>query len=120
MEIDWSPLVEAALAAFIGVLTVAIPLVFNIVKSYLLTLESEVENRIDENAWYEIKDWVRILINAAEQKTDLDTNEKKKAFVLDHLVELAELYGIPVSEGQLDALIEGVLAQLKQNEKIVL
>ena len=117
-NIDWSPLIEVVVTAFIGVLTVAIPLLFGIVKSYLLTLEGEIESRVGENTWYEIKDWASVLINAAQQKADLDTDEKKKEFVLEHLVTLTENYGVPVNESQLDALIEGILAQMKIQESL--
>lgn len=115
-NIDWSPLVEVALAAFISVLTVLVPLIAKRIQAYLVTLEDEIESRIGENVWYEIKDWARVLINAAQQKADLDTDEKKKEFVLDHLVDLAELYNVPVTREQLDALIEGILAGMKASE----
>lgn len=117
-NIDWSPLVEAAVTAFIGVLTVLLPLLFNLIKSYLQRLELEAIDRLGESAWYEVKDWATILINAAQQKLDLDTPEKKKEFVLSHLMDIVEMYAIPATEDQIDALIEGILANMKASEQL--
>lgn len=71
-------------------------------------IEKRIQAEIGEKWWNLAETAANTLIHAAEQTSGIDTNEEKKAFVLDQLDELAQAWNIPFSREQLSAIIEGV------------
>jgi|GEM_PF-4201950 hypothetical protein len=116
MEIDWSGVIEALVSALVLVLLAAIPVLATVAKGLLQKLELEAVNRIGEAKWAAAKDWAATLIKAAAQKAELVTDEQKKDFVMLHLRYFVDTIGLPITDSQLDALIEGTLKELKTFE----
>lgn len=93
----------------LGLLTVLI--VFG--NSYLSFLKKQAEAKLGAENWEQLWSAARTFIMAAEQVAGLDTNEKKKQFVVQKLTDFADDYGMVVNGDMLDALIEGVLRNVK-------
>jgi hypothetical protein len=62
--------------------------------------------------WEQLNKIARLLIMAAEQKK-LGSGEERRDFVTALLPELTALFNIPVTTAQIDALVEGVLKEVK-------
>ena len=108
---------ESFVSMLVTVAVIAIPVLVGLLvfllRPYLLKLQEEIELRLSDQQFQLLRDILGTLIHAAEQLTDLDTDEKKKGFVLKKARELADKYQIPISDEQLDTLLEGVLKEIK-------
>lgn len=71
-------------------------------------LKEKLRAEMGPKWWNLVETAASTLINAAEQVTGIDTNDEKKAFVLDQLEKLVIAWNIPLTKEQLDAIIEGV------------
>lgn len=95
----------------------ALPVLAAVVVFYWRKLQiaatEEAKARIGESQFHMLESWARSFILAAEQITGIDTNEEKKAFVLDSLDSIAIQLNIPISRAVLDVMIEGTLKLLK-------
>jgi hypothetical protein len=110
-------LLEKLTPVLVNILILAVPALVGVLVyfavPYLRALHAEVQARLTENQYYLIRSVVSTLIHSAEQLTGLDTNEKKRRYVLDMAATFAARYNIPISEDELDALLEGILKEIK-------
>ncbi|MCP5097202.1 MAG: phage holin [Chloroflexi bacterium] len=110
---------DAVIAGVLGIVPILVSIAFFYARSYLVILEEKVAVEIGETNWRRIEDIARTFIRAAEQKAGLDTGEAKKAFVKQLLLEVVEQLGLPLTDTQIDALIEGVLHELEDVVELV-
>ncbi|MCA9874536.1 MAG: hypothetical protein H6659_18660 [Ardenticatenaceae bacterium] len=104
-------------SAVIGILIIVIGLIVYFARQYFPILQARIEAEIGSQNWETITSMARTFILAAEQVAEqmgLDTGEKKKAFVVDKLVELAAWSNILVTREQIETLVEGVLKEIKR------
>lgn len=104
-------------SAVIGILIILTGLVVYFARKYFPILQARIETEIGSKNWETIKSMARTFILAAEQVAEqmgLDTGAKKKAFVVDKLVELAAWSNILVTREQIETLVEGVLKEIKR------
>jgi hypothetical protein len=82
------------------------------------------QSELGKEQWELLLSMARTIILSAEQvagRFGLDTGEKKKAFVVEQLENLATTYKIPVTREQIETLVEGVLKEIKrESTEIVL
>ena len=103
---------EEVIQFIINMAVILLPIIagaaVNVWRKHAAAIEKRIEAEVGEKWWNLIETATVTLVNAAEQVSGIDTNEEKKAFVLSQLVSLTNLWNIPLSEAQLDAIIEGV------------
>ena len=98
MNIDITPIIEAAAAVIAAIITV-------VVVPY-------IKSRTTAQQQQEINAWVKIAVTAAEQiYKGHDRGEEKKAYVIEWLRE----HGITVDADKLDAMIEAAVYELTNN-----
>lgn len=101
----------------IAVALLAIPVLIGVLVYYarptLLTYIEKAKEEIGTTKWEQLEQYGRWAVQAAEQTLELETNEAKKAFVVKFLKEQAEVLDIPVTEAQLDTLIESIVYEVK-------
>jgi hypothetical protein len=83
------------------------------VVSALLHLRNYVRTDKAARGWELLRDAARVYILAAEQ-IGIETGGDKRQYVRSLLTETAVTRDIPISPAQLDALIEGVLKEIKR------
>jgi hypothetical protein len=86
---------------------------FVAVVSALLHLRNYARTHEAGRGWQLLRDAARVYILAAEQK-EVGSGSEKKTYVSALLTETAVTHDIPISASQLDALIEGVLLEIKR------
>lgn len=108
-----SILVSAATIIFI----VLVGVLAFFIRQYFPVFEKQAKAQIGVSQWNMLKGFIRTLILAAEQeaaKQGLDTGAKKKEFVVNKLMELAAQFNIPVTQAQVETLVEGILKEIKR------
>lgn len=112
-----NPNVQQAVLIVVATAVIMVPVlagtIFYWLQPYYQKLKAEVESRLGASNWALLQMTVRTFILSAEQVTGLDTNEKKKAYVVKLVFDFAQAHNIPVTESQIDALIEGILQEIK-------
>lgn len=107
----------SVIPALVTISIIAVPVLIGLITfliwPYLLRLRDEVELRMGQQQFQFLTQILTALIHAAEQLTGLDTGHKKRQFVLEQARILADTYRIPVGDDQLEALLEGVLKEIK-------
>ncbi len=90
-------------------------LLYKYVRPYLIMLEAKVADEVGYAQWQTIKEYAVTFIYAAAQKRGLDTPEARYEYVFNLLVSAAAELNIPVTEDQIDALLEGTYNQVKKH-----
>jgi hypothetical protein len=101
----------------LAIVLLVIGLIIRFVRQAWPVWEEKARSEIGATRWALLCSAARNLILAAEQmaaQAGLDTGEKKKAFVVARLVQQAATLGIPITPEQVDALVEGVLKEIKR------
>lgn len=110
-------LVQVLFDAAILVFPVLAGIIAYYLRTYLMSLGEKVSGEIGQAKYDMIVQWAEIMIRAAEQATGLEGDEAKKAYVFEELNTIVDQVGIPISDDQLDALIEGVYNAIKDKVK---
>lgn len=87
--------------------------IFIAVVSALLHLRNYVRTYEAARGWELLRDAARVYILAAEQM-GIEASGEKKHLVRSLLTETAVAHDIPIPNAHLDALIEGVLLEIKR------
>ena len=99
-------------------LTVLVPILVAVIGYYgrlaLAAVVAELEAKAGASRTNLIGTLITNFIFAAEQTAGLETGEKKKAFVIDRIMEAAAKHKIDVTETEITAMIEGAISQLKR------
>jgi len=108
-------LIDAVIAVAIAVIPVLGVIAVRALRGYLASKDAEIKANMGFNNYYLLETFARNVVGAAEQTVGLDTNEKKKAFASDLLLELAAQYNIPISKKLIDGLVEAAVLALKRS-----
>lgn len=112
-NIDFAPIVQVALQAVAAILGILGAIALRHLRNYLLVLDSEARLRIGTQEFDFVVQATARLVRAAAQTHGLATGPQRKAFVLDQLHSLSGQMGIELPTHQLEAIIEGVYRELK-------
>ncbi len=83
-------------------------------KGYLEVLGEKAGEQIGADKLDTLLLFVEMTIRAAAQAVDLDTDDKRKDYVVAQVVNLVVELGLPLSEEQVDDLIEGIYNRIKE------
>lgn len=119
MNETFQPLVDALVAAAVLVIPAAAAVLVVYLRSYLTVLAKKAQAELGAANYELLLKLGRNLVLAAEQTFILGNNSGKKQFVMKMLRDFASQHNIPISEDQLDALVEGVLSGLKVEQVTV-
>jgi hypothetical protein len=106
-------LIDAGIAALVVLLPVVIGIITYRLEGYLKQLRDEAENKVGKEKLDRLLAFTEVMIRAAEQFVNLDTDEKKKDFVAKKVSEWVLEYDLPLDADQIDAIIEGIYNGMK-------
>lgn len=109
-------LIDAVIAVAVMLIPVLGTVAVKAFRQYLASKDAEIAANIGMNNYYLVENLARNVVDAAEQTLGLDNAEKKKDFACGLLKELAEQYNIPVSEAQIDGLVEAAVLALRRQQ----
>lgn len=86
-----------------------IVIILLIVTGYLIPL---IKNKIGDDKFSKLAEWVKFAVLKAEQVLVAETGEKKKEYVLSFINELLQENKINITAEQLDVLIESAVKEM--------
>lgn len=86
-----------------------IALVLIIVSGYLIPL---IKNKIGDDQFSKISEWVKFAVLRAEQVLTAETGEQKKEYVISFIDEVLKENKINITAEQLDVLIESAVKEM--------
>jgi len=111
---------EQLIDALIAVAVVVIPalgaVAVQALRRYLASKDAEIKANMGINNYYLLETFARNVVEAAQQSLGLGSGEDRKEFASELLQHLAEQYNIPVSDSQIDSLVEAAVLALKRRE----
>lgn len=104
--------------ALVGLLPIVVAIAAIWLRQYLGVLTADLQGKMGERNYNLLMEFIRSTIQAAEQIYGLETNEQKKAFAVKLVTSFVQQYQINLNAEQIDALIEGVLRGVKEEERL--
>jgi len=109
-------LLDAVIAVVIAVLPVLGAVVVKALRDHFALKDEEIKANIGFNNYYLAENLARNVVEAAEQSFELVSGGAKKEFASGLLEELTDRYNVPVSDAQIDGLIEAAVLALKRQQ----
>ena len=110
-------LVQVLIAAAIALIPAVAALATFYLKGYLEKLGEKADQELGEANVDAILKFAEIFVRAAEQMFGLAEEAQKKAFVVDQLEKIVDQFGLPISDEQLEALVEATFNRIKDELK---
>jgi len=110
-------LVQVLIAAAVALIPVVAGIATFYLKGYLEKLGEKADNEIGEANMDVILKFAEVFVRAAEQMFGLADEEAKKDFVVDQLEKIVDQLGLPISDEQLEALVEATFNRIKDELK---
>lgn len=118
MDNPTSELLEVLVQLAIVLMPILGTILLAFLTPYVNALRSKAKINLGESHVYMLESFAHNFILAAAQTVGLDTNAARKAYAFQLLRETADTYNIPLSDAQLDALIESAFRSLKNSGKV--
>ena len=73
-----------------------------------------LKSKIGEDKWAKLQEYTVYAVRYAEQIYTPEEWQKKKRYVYDYILTKAEDMGLPLSEQDIDTLVEGIVNLIKK------
>ena len=110
-------LLNALIKAAVLVLPVLASIVVYYLKGYVQILGFKANEEIGTERLTQLMWFADLIVRSAEQVVGLEGDEAKKDYALGKLKVLRDEYGLPLSDDQLDDMIEGSYNGIKDEIK---
>jgi ABC-type tungstate transport system substrate-binding protein len=106
-------LVEALVAGLILVMPVVFAVVANALRNLLKQLEEKAAAQVGAEKWAVVKNMAWEFVLAASQMEALGTNDQKREWAINMLLDGAAAANVPMDYMQAEALVEAAVKALK-------
>ena len=110
-------LLNALVKSAVLVLPVLASIVVYYLKGYVQILGVKANEEIGTERLTQLMWFANLIVRSAEQVVGLEGDEAKKDYALGRLKVLRDEYGLPLSDDQLDDMIEGIYNGIKDEIK---
>ena len=110
-------LLDALIKAAVMVLPILASIVVYYLKGYVQILGVKANEEIGTERLTQLMWFADLIVRSAEQVVGLEGDEAKKDYVLGKLKVLRDEYGLPLSDDQLDDIIEGIYNGIRDEIK---
>lgn len=106
-------LTEVVIDAAILILPVLAALIAHQLRLYIKRIQETAEVNLGDKQFAYLKEVVGVIVRGIAQHPDLDTNEERKAKALEAAIALRDRLKLPISNEDLDLIIESVYSEIK-------
>ncbi len=118
MDNPTNELIDALVRLAIVLMPILGTILLAFLTPYVNALRNKAKASLGESQVYLLEQFAHNFILAAAQTAGLGTNAERKEYAFRLLREAADTYNIPLSDAQLDALIESAFRSLKNGGKV--
>lgn len=108
---------DLVIKAMLALVPIVVTILSYYLKGVIVVLQEKVKAEIGNEQYATMITFAGIFVRAVEQTMGMAGGEAKKDAVIGLLVSLAEENGIAISEEQIEAIVEGIYNEIKEELK---